>query len=418
MSNKKASLLKTNFFQRSQQKINGLRQKLLELSSRQKELDENEKINVKKGRKEAPEVKVVISTKSVVKATVAIFLLIGLVSILGIIKTPITIFMAALFLSATFGPGVETLHRFGIPRALGIILIYILIIGLFVVIFSSLIPIIAKQLGQIALSIRDMVQNLIAGKNSDSWILQQIQPYLNQLWENVDQAQVISSLSDALKTIASNLTNLAGNAVGAVISIFNGIFNLILVLMFTFFMILHKQSMRDFFHSLFPKNYSPYISHKTKQISIRLVEWIRGQLLLAMAMGLLTFFIFSIIGLDYSVTLAFVSAIGEFMPYIGPLVTFVSAALIAFNQDPVLILWLIPAYMVIQFFESYIFVPLIVGRSVGLNPVVVIFSLLMGASLGYSLGGGVGLGIVGMIVAIPTANIISLFVEDYTQRNK
>lgn len=418
MSKKKKSDSKINFLQRSQQKINGLRERLLELSSRQKNLEEESRYRVRQKRKEVPEVKVVISTQSVVKATVAILLLMGLVSILGIIKTPIIIFLAALFLSATFGPGVERLYGFGIPRALGIILIYILIIGLFVVMFSSLIPIIAKQLGQIALSIRDMIQNLITGEHTDSWVFQQIQPYLNQIWENVNQAQLISSVSDALKSIASNLTDLAGNAVGAVIAVFHGIFNLILVLMLTFFMILHKRGMTDFFHSLFPKGYSPYISHKTRQISVRLVEWIRGQLLLAIAMGLLTFVIFSIIGLDYTVTLAFVSALGEFVPYLGPIVTFASAALIAFNQDPVLILWLIPAYVVIQFVESYIFVPLIVGRSVGLNPVVVIFSLLMGASLGYSLGGGVGLGIVGMIVAVPTANIIALFVEDYTQRNK
>ncbi|MDH5597233.1 MAG: AI-2E family transporter, partial [Candidatus Peregrinibacteria bacterium] len=102
----------------------------------------------------------------------------------------------------------------------------------------------------------------------------------------------------------------------------------------------------------------------------------------------------------------------------GPIITFTSAALIALNQDPVLVFWLIIAYPIIQFVEGNILVPLIVGRSVGLNPIVVIFALLTGATLGYSLSGSLGLAIVGMIIAVPIANIISLFVEDYTVRNK
>ena len=147
-------------------------------------------------------------------------------------------------------------------------------------------------------------------------------------------------------------------------------------------------------------------------------EWIRGQLLLAVAMGILTFIFFSIIKLDYALTLSMLSALAEFIPYFGPIITFTSAALIALNQDPVLVIWLIPAYTILQLLEGNVLVPLIVGRAVGLNPIVVIFALLTGASLGYTLGGGVGLAVVGMIIAVPTANIISLFVEDYTGKNK
>lgn len=407
----------SSFLKRSQSKIQELKKKLEDLSDKRKST-----------MKPTPppslppsdikEVKVTISVASVVKATIAIFLLMGLVNVLGTIKGIIILFLVALFLSATFNPAVDRMEKYRIPRPLSIILLYILVIGIFVIMFTNLVPIIADQIGQLARGVREMIQNLMTGKNSDSWIIQKVQPYANQLWQNVDQAQVISSVSKTLTDVASGLTGFAGNAIGAIFSVFNGIFNLLMVLIITFLMVVNSKDNSNFFQSLFPHRYSSYITHKFEQISIRMGEWIRGQLLLALAMGTLTFIFFSIIGLNYALTLALLSALAEFIPFLGPIITFGSALLIAFNQDPVLVLWLIPAYIILQFLEGNVLVPLIVGRSVGLNPVVVIFALLCGATIGGAIGGSFGLALVGMIIAVPVANIISLFVEDYTVKNK
>ncbi|MBN2307034.1 AI-2E family transporter [Candidatus Peregrinibacteria bacterium] len=411
---------KYSFLEKSQKKINDLRKKLQTLAKKEKHLEDEEKILMKRAT-EVPEkeaVKVIVSVESVVKATIAIFLLMALVQVLGIIKSIIIIFLVALFLSATINPAVDKLHEHKIPRPLGVIIIYILVIGVFVVMFSNLVPIIADQIGQLALSVREMIQNLITHPNPDSWFMKQIQPLADQIWRNIDQAQIISHISNTLKGIASQLTSFAGNAIGAIFTIFNGIFNLLLVLIITFFMVVNSKHTSDFFHSLFPHRYSAYISLKSKQISMRIGEWVRGQLLLALAMGAITLIVFSLIGINYALTLALLSALAEFMPYLGPLLTFVSAILIALNQDPVLVLWLIPAYAAMQFVEGNILVPLIVGRAVGLNPIVVIFALLCGATIGFHVGGSFGLGLVGMIIAVPIANIISLFVEDYTGKHK
>lgn len=415
---KKRSKKPLSFFEKSQRKINELRKKLKILSKEERKIEDEERILLKHTKAQAKEMKITISVESVVKATIAIFLLMALVQVLGMIKSIIIIFLVALFLSATINPAVDKLATYKIPRALGIIIIYILVVGIFVIMFSNLVPIIADQIGQLALSVRDMVQNLVTNPNQDSWFMKQLQPFADQIWQNIDQAELISQVSNTLKGIASQLTNFAGNAIGAIFTIFNGIFNMLLVLIITFFMVVNSKHTSNFFHSLFPHKYSAYISIKSKQISNRIGEWIRGQLLLALAMGVLTFIVFSIIGLNYALTLALLSALAEFIPYLGPVITFTSAALIALNQDPILVLWLIPAYAVMQFLEGNILVPLIVGRSVGLNPIIVIFALLSGATIGLKVGGSFGLGLVGMIIAVPTANIISLFVEDYTGRHK
>ncbi len=410
----------SSFIERSQNKINSLRQKLQNLTKKDK-IEENQSYTnseTKKAHDEIKEVKIVLSIESVIKATIAIFLLIAFVQILGIIKSIFIIFLVALFLSATINPAVDKLSKYKIPRSIGIIFIYISVIGVFVIMFSNLVPIIATQINELASSVREIVQNLVNNPNPNSWFMKQIQPFADQIWQNIDQTQLISQVSNTLKGIASQLTNFAGNAIGAIFTVFNGIFNLFLVLVITFFMVVNSKHTSDFFHSLFPSKYSAYISVKSKQVSIRIGEWIRGQLLLALAMGVLTFTAFSIVGVHYALTLSLLSALAEFIPYLGPLITFGSAALIALNQNPILVVWLIPVYLGIQFIEGNILVPLIVGKSVGLNPIVVIFSLLCGATIGLKVGGSFGLGLIGMILAVPTANILSIFVEDFTGKHK
>lgn len=406
------------FLKKSQKKINELRNKLDRLRLSEQKLEKDEKKLKKIISDPKNEVRVVISVDSVVRATIAIFLLFALVYILGIIKSIIIIFLVALFLAAAFNPAIDKLEKYHIPRPLGIIAMYIIVLGIFVVMITSLVPIIAEQIASLAVSVKDIIYTIVNGGNTDSWIISKIQPVANQIWESVDQTQVTNYLTTSLSDLASRLTNFAGNAIGAVFAIFNGLFNMLLVLIITFFMVVSSKNTSNFFHSLFPHKYSGYISEKSKQISIRIGEWIRGQVLLAIVMGIISYIVFSIMGLNYALTLSMVSALAEFIPYLGPLITFVSAALIALNQDPVLLLWLIPIYIILQFLEGNILIPLIVGRSVGLNPIVVLFALLCGATIGYSVDGSIGLGLVGMIIAVPLANIISMFVSDYTEKNK
>jgi len=398
--------------------MNDLKKKLQALKQEEVTLEKEEKKLSKKIAKPTQEVNITLSIESVVKATIAILMVFAAVFLLGTLKKIIIIFLVALFLAAAFNPAVDRLAKYRIPRAAGIIIMYILVLGTFVTMITSLVPIIAEQVSTLAVSIKDMVYGAINGANSDSWIMSKLEPFINQIWENVDQTQVITSLSDTLKELGSKLTDFAGNAIGAIFTVFNGIFNMFLVLIITFFMVVNSRLTTNFFHSLFPRRYSGYITVKMKQVSSRIGEWIRGQMLLALSMGVLTFVVFSIIGLDYALTLSFVSALAEFVPYLGPVITFGSAALIALNQDPILIVWLIPIYAALQFLEGNIMVPLIVGRSVGLNPIVVLFALLSGATIGTTLGGSVGLGLIGMIIAVPMANIISIFVEEYTEKNK
>jgi len=405
------------FIKQSQKKINAIKRHLQDLNQEEDDLEKAVK-KIHKDDGKVQNMKISLSIDSVIKATVAILLVLALVYLLQIIKSIIIVFLMALFLTAAFNPAVNKMQGYKIPRGIGIIIMYILVLGVVVIMFTSLIPVIADQVTSLATSVSGMILNIVNGDAPSNWFIAKLQPIINQIWENVDQKQILTDLPNTLQDVGSKLTDFAGNAIGAIFSIFNGIFNTLLVLIITFFMVVDSKSTSNFFHSLFPARYSEYISIKSKQISERIGEWIRGQILLAVIMGLISFTVFSLIGIHYAVTLAFVSALAEFIPYLGPIITFTSAALIATNQDPMLLLWLIPIYSVLQVLEGNILIPLILGKSVGMNPVVVLFALLSGATIGVKWGGSIGLGLVGMILAVPIANIISIFVEEYTEKKK
>lgn len=407
------------WFRKSQKTIDTLKKKLSSLAQKNETEEKKEEVIFKSTQIKAPqEVKVTVSIGSVIKASLAILAVLGLVYLLSWIKSIIILFLVALFLATIFGPSVDRLQRFRIPRALGIVLMYILVIGVFAMIFSSLVPILAGELSTLATSVKDMIQNVLTNPSPHSWLLTKLQPTLQEVWKSVDQTQIVNDLTSSINSVASRLTDFAGNAVGAVFTIFNGLFNLILVMVVTFFMILNKKHTRDFFNSLFPSRYSDYINLKMQQITKRIGRWVQGQLMMGVSMGCLVLVVFWIIGIKYALTLAMVAAIGEFIPFFGPIITFSSALLIALNQDPILVLWLIPAYAIVMFIESNVFVPIIIGRSSGLNPIVIMFAMFSFATIGAKFGESLGVGLIGMMLAVPIADIISIFVEDYRDKKK
>lgn len=410
-----------DLLKKSQKTIKDLQKRLNSLKKKNQDFEEV-KMVPKTSEASGGEMKMSLSVESVVKSAIAILLVLGFVRILGVIQDVIIMFLIALFLSAALAPAVDKLEQYKIPRPLGIVIVYIFLLGIIVSISASLAPVVGGQVKTLAGSIQDMVKNLVT-LNPDSWISSKIQPYvepyIEPLLNSINQNEVFDVLQGNLESFASTATEFGKNAIGVIIGLFNGVFRTILVLIITFFMILGSKSTHDFFSSLFPHRYSDYIETKTKQVSHSIGNWVRGQTLLAITMGVISYAIFRIIGIEFALTLALVSALAEFFPYLGPFITFTSAALVAFNQSPILLVWLAIAYVILQVVEGNIMVPLIVGRSVGLKPIVVIFAILSGAAIGYNIGGeSIGLTFVGMILAVPVANIISIFLRDYTGKNK
>ena len=123
-------------------------------------------------------------------------------------------------------------------------------------------------------------------------------------------------------------------------------------------------------------------------------------------MGLLVYVGLSFMNIKFALILGFLAAMLEIVPMVGPVLAAIPAIFLAFLQSPSLGLWVIVFYVVVQQLENHILVPVVLGKSVGLNPVVVIIALLVGQSLA---------GIPGMILSVPLATIIVEMMDDFAK---
>lgn len=346
-----------------------------------------------------------LSMTSVTKATLVIMLFYILAKFVIEIKSILIILFISLLFYAALDPIVDNLQKKKIPRALSVLGIYLIMLGIVVFFISSLIPIVADQLFEIAKQIGTLITNVTEGKSLENLPFSDIiLPHLQTLLQDIDQQTIIENIKNSLENIAKQLENIAGNTFTAIKVIFNGIFNVILVLIITFFLVTDDDSVDNFIKSIFPTKYGSYIVEKSEKIKNKVGLWLRGIITLMLLMFTLYFIGFSILGIKYAITLAMMGGIAELFPVIGPILAGIPAALIAFNESPWLVFWALGIIILAQQIEGNILIPLVMRKAVGLKPVIVLLSVLMGYQL---------LGIIGILMAVPVAAIASIFIEDY-----
>lgn len=350
-----------------------------------------------------------LSMSSVAKATlVVIFLYVGMEFIYSI-REILVLFFVALLLSAALDPTIDYLEKKKIPRGFGIIFLYLVaffVIGFFI---SKLVPLVAEQTLELARHIGDLIKNLTTNQKSDIPFFDKLRPLIERFLASVDEETLTQNLQIALENIGGQLKNIAGNTFTAIQVVFNGIFNAVLVLVLAFFMTINEKCIERFFVSIFPSRYEKYIMVKTHAIKQGVGAWLRGQLLLCFIIGLMTYIGLLILGVPYAATLAMIAGLFELIPYVGPFLSAVPAILIALNISPWMALWVVVAYFIIQEMENNVVVPLVMKSAVGINPIIIFFALLVGFQF---------LGVLGMILAIPVATIVSIFVKDFTSRDR
>ena len=128
-----------------------------------------------------------------------------------------------------------------------------------------------------------------------------------------------------------------------------------------------------------------------------------GQILLMLIIGVLTYIGLFFLDVKYALTLALIAGLFELIPYVGPFIALIPAAILAFIQAPLLGLLVVILYVVIQQLENYVIVPQVMKKTVGLNPIVIIIVMLIGAKLA---------GVIGIILSVPLTASIAEFLKD------
>lgn len=329
------------------------------------------------------------------------------------IRTILVIFFVSLLFAAALDPMVDALERRRIPRALGVVFIYLIVLTVIGLFISNLVPIVAREVSELAIRAQDFLLNLARGEIELPQWLNWLKPILQRIFEGID-VTLISSYRDVLLEFAKQLSSVAGNLFNAVIGVFNGFFNTILIFVLTFLMIVDENGIDRFILSMFPSRYEKYIEEKSLLIKSKMGHWLRGQITLCLVVGVLVYIGFLVVGLftggvKYAATISMLAGFLELIPYAGPFLAWMIALPIMANQSLGLVVWMTVMMYAVQLLENNVIVPVVMNRAVGLSPIFVMFAVLVGFEF---------LGVLGIVLAVPVATAFAIFLKDYAEKEK
>jgi len=331
-----------------------------------------------------------ISSMTIVKT---VFVLLSL-TVLYLVRDIIAILFTSVVIAAALNRTVDRLQKRKVPRSLSVILIYLILISVIAMSIYLLIPPITTQIRELSSQFPDLYDKFI--------------PRILGVEGFSLREEFVSGTQGLLSSLGDNITS-AGRTVFSMLgTIFGGIISAIAVLALSFYLIVQENALKNFIRLCVPKRRSPYIIDLIDRINGKIGRWLSGQIILCVVVGVFSFLGLWLLGVRYALVLAIFAGLTEVIPYIGPIVGAIPAIFLAFIQSPFLALFVVILYFIVQQLENHVFVPKIMQKAIGLNPVVVICALLIGGKLA---------GILGMILAVPVAAGISVFVKDYVQGN-
>jgi predicted PurR-regulated permease PerM len=190
--------------------------------------------------------------------------------------------------------------------------------------------------------------------------------------------------------------------VSASLTVVEGVVSLITLLTVVFFWLVEHARLQRYALSFVPAPRRSGWREAWNDVETRLGLWVRGQLTLMVAIGVATSIAYTVLGLPSALLLGVFAGIAEAIPIVGPAVGAIPALIIAVTVSPELAILVAIVYVVLQFLEGNVLVPLVMKNTIGLSPFIVIVSLLIGAAAG---------GIVGAFVAVPLAAAVEVILE-------
>ncbi len=344
-----------------------------------------------------------ISVLTVVKIIV---LVVGLYLLWRLGDVIVMIFIA-LLLASLLDPFADWLAKRKIPRAIAVLVIYIVLFGLLSLAIVLIIPPLLTEFSELVRNFATIWQRVGGG--------------LASVRELSAEYGLAENIQRGLLAVEQGLGAAITSALGTLRGFFGGLVSFLLVLVLTFYLVVEENAVKRLFRSVAPVEYQPYLADVLTRMQQKIGRWLRGELVLMFIVGLFSYIGLAILGVDYALILALIAGFAEIIPYAGPIMAAIPAVVLAFTQSPVKALFVLVLYFAIQQLENNLLVPKVMQRAVGLNPIVSIIALLVGARLGGILNPehAIAGGLLGAVLAIPVATALSVLVQDlFREREK
>lgn len=315
-----------------------------------------------------------------------------------VLRTALTAFFISVILAYIINPLVNYLETKRIPRRFGVLIVYVGFILALVLLFVVVLPKTIEELRNLFIAlpqwlnewnvrILDMSDKIEKMTNLDMTRImssgqKQVEAYLNSLE---------STFVDKVRSMASGMYA----AIGRMVSF-------VLVLILTYYFTVDKNRIKVKVYKAIPSGFRSDILNLGSEINAAMMEFVKGKLLLAVIVGLMTMFMLFILGVNFAVAIGLITIIADIIPYIGPFLAFIPAFFFSFMDSWTKAVWVAVMFFFLQWAENNLFAPKILGKRTGLHPAIVLMCIF--------IGGGT-FGVMGMILSVPVFSILVIIIN-------
>ena len=310
----------------------------------------------------------------------------------------------SIILAYTLNPLINKLENRGINRLEGVLILYISILGIFFIIAFLIIPKSGREIKRLVTDLPiyfDQLSDLVDKMYTKYYsILGGLPPMFKDI-EKVVMENIVK--------IENVFVNGLKSFVGAIIGMTSKIINIILTPILTLYFLVDKDYFVKKIKEWIPKKYRKDTIYLASTIDKSLSRFIRGRLLMSLYVGIFTSIMLLILGVDFAFVIGLVTGLFDIVPYIGPLIGFIPALFFGFIESPIKAVWVSLLFVVIQWGENNILAPKIIGENMGIHPLVILLSII--------IGGGI-FGVFGMIISVPLVAVFKIAYEFVSEKRQ
>lgn len=338
-----------------------------------------------------------ITTSTMVRAVLVLLCVFLVWFLRDLVLVVLTSIVIASFLESV----IPYFKKVGINRIFGIVILYALSLLTLAGLFYLFAPLLITEIYNFS----NFVSTYIPGVSFLNYFQNEAFSGAKDLVNSLGNNFSIATLFSVSKAF---VLNLSGGFFQTLSVTFGSVFNFILIILISFYFSIQERGIENFLRLIFPIQHEDYVVDLWERSRRKIALWMKGQVVLGLVVGVLIYLILSLLGIEYALLLAIITGVMEMVPY-GIWVAMIPAFVFSYLSDGISsALMVAGAYLIIHQFEVFLFAPLIIKRIVGLSPIVIILSVLIGFELS---------GVWGAILAIPVAVIVMEFLSDI-EKNK
>jgi len=303
------------------------------------------------------------------------------------VRAILAVLVVAVIITSAMDPLVDYLQKKRVPRALTVLVIYLVGLSILSLLVSLLVPPVIEQL-------KGIIHNAPI-------FIERITGFFNPNPQNSPAIQ--SEIVDYLSGLKEKLSEYTPGIFSQTVSFFSGFFYVVVSLSLAFYMSVQERSVIEFIGSMVPRAHRVYAMHLTERVQRKLGKWLNGQFLLMFIVFILDYIGLTLLGVPYALVFALFAGFMEIVPFFGPIIGAIIPIIVAMNISPFIGVMTLALFLLVHQFEAYVLVPMIMKKAVGLNPIVVIIVIMIGGKIA---------GVAGFLLAVPLATAAYELIKD------